>query len=82
MRNKLPNVNGAASAMAQGQAIIKTAVNTLSAFEASKNNQKIVDVNAIVSTQMVKFLLILSVNVLNDDDLSFAKTSLLHNWVK
>src|SRR5690554_151953 len=62
IRNKLPNVNGAANAIAQGQATINTAVNTSNAIEGSVINQYIVDIAAMDRIPIVNRLLILSVN--------------------
>jgi predicted membrane protein len=78
----LPKANGLAKANAQGQAIISTAVNTCAAFEGSVTNQKVVANTAIHKIVMVKYLLIVSVRLVNEADLSLLNTSLLHNWVR
>ena len=82
MRNRLPKVNGAESAIAQGHAIISTAVNTFMALDISVIIQNIVATKAINKIAMVKCLLILFVMVAKPSSLFLLKTSLLHNWVK
>ena len=61
MRSILPKVNGAARAIAQGQAIINTAVNTFMALLGSWYSQKVVATKAMVNTAKVKRLPIRSV---------------------
>ncbi len=82
MRNIFPNVKGAAKAIAQGQATIKTAVNTLNAFEGSTTSQNKVETKAILNTATVNRLLMLSVNDWKIPVLSLLNTSLLQSWVK
>src|SRR5690606_31352303 len=77
-----PKVKGAASAMAHGQATIKTEVKTLNAFEGSTTNQKMVEINAINRSVTVKRLLIASVIFSKAPVLSLLKTSLLQSCVK
>ena len=82
MRKIFPNVKGAESAKAHGQAIINTAVKTFKALLESVKSQKPVEMIAIDKMAIVKYLLILLVIVVKDSSLSVLKTSLLHNCVK
>ena len=82
MRSKFPKVKGAESAMAQGQAIMRTAVKTFTAFEASAKSQNVVETKAILSTAIVNFLLILLVKVVKPSSLFLLNTSLLHSCVR
>ncbi len=57
MRKRFPKVKGADNAMAQGQAIINTAVNTFMALLTSVISQNVVETTAMVKIAIVKCLL-------------------------
>ena len=79
MRSKLPYVNGAANAIAQGQAIISTDVNTFIAFVVSIKSQKLVAKKAMLKMAIVNPLLNVLVSVVNLSSLFLSKIGLLHN---
>ena len=82
MRSIFPNVNGAAKAIAQGQAIIRTAVKTFKALDASTNSQYALAIMAILKIVKVNFLLMAFVKFVKLSSLFLLNTSLLQSWVK